>query len=302
MRVNVFIAGAAKSGTTALAYMLAQHPRVYLSPYKEPFFFELEYDLGFEYYHSRYFPGVNKTHEVVIDARHRNMFLPYVPPRIYRYNPEARIIILIREPVRRAYSHWWMWYVRGLENLSFEEAIAEDLKRIAKYPDLLESPHGERVWTRHFWYRYGKHRILKTYVDSGFYCRQIIRILQFFPPGQILILVAEEFFKNPLATLRRCEEFLGLNLYTYSEDVRQNISLGRIGTKIYDTLRWLAWTHILPGVVVSRAGRVLSNFSHPPKLSGNILETLRKVYQQEITCLQQRFNLDLSSWGYVSNE
>ena len=283
--------------------MISQHPDVYLSPFKEPYFFELEYELGFQYYHTRYFPNRSDKHKFWIDARHRNMFLPYVPYRLYQYNPDAKIIVLVREPVKRAFSHWWMWYVRGLEKLPFHAAIAEDMERIERYPDILEPPLGEMIWARYFWYRYGKNRVLRTYVDSGFYCKQLRRILEFFSAEQLLILVSENFRRDPLATLRRCEEFLGLSPYSYAGIVQENISLGKSGTKLYDLARWLArrW-RILSTRHVSQAARLLSRFSRPPKPDQYTEKLLREVYAGEVRCLQKQFGLDLSSWGYSSNE
>src|SRR5204862_1223537 len=108
---SFFVVGAAKSGTTSLHVYLDQHPDIFMSKPKEPFFFEAEYDRGPEYYYRRYFGGWNGQREVG-ESRHRNLYFPYIPARIHSYNPNARIIAVLRNPAERAISHWWHWYAR----------------------------------------------------------------------------------------------------------------------------------------------------------------------------------------------
>jgi hypothetical protein len=89
---SFFILGAAKCGTTSLHGYFGQHPEICVSEPKEPLYFESEYERGVSYYFNRYF-GHWSGEPIVGDARHRNLYLPYVPDRIFRYNPSARLIV-----------------------------------------------------------------------------------------------------------------------------------------------------------------------------------------------------------------
>ena len=105
---NFLIIGAPKCGTTALYYALKRHPQIHLSTPKEPFFFEEEFDRGTEYYWRTYFADGWQGQPLVGEARNAHLFVPYVTRRIYETVPHARLIASLRNPVERAFSHWWM--------------------------------------------------------------------------------------------------------------------------------------------------------------------------------------------------
>jgi len=136
---SVFVLGAAKSSTTSLHVCLDQHPNVFMSRPKEPLFFEAEYVRGAEFYFNKYFRGW-RGEAVVGESRHRNLYLPYVAARIARYNPGAKLIVLLRNPAERAVSHWWHWRSRNLELLPAQAAFEADLERI-QTGDTLMLPH-----------------------------------------------------------------------------------------------------------------------------------------------------------------
>jgi hypothetical protein len=102
-RPNFFILGSAKCGSTTLYEHLGQHPDVFFSTPKEPIFFEAEYEKGFDYYWDTYFAAWDGQ-AAIGEARHRNLFLPYVAPRVHAACPDARLIVIVRNPVDRAYS------------------------------------------------------------------------------------------------------------------------------------------------------------------------------------------------------
>ena len=114
---NFFILGAPKSGTTTLYHALEKHPAVHLSTPKEPYYFEDEYEQGPEFYWRTYFAAGWKGQSLIGDARAAHLYLPYVPRRIYTTVPEARLVAILRNPVERAFSHWWMRHSHGREPL-----------------------------------------------------------------------------------------------------------------------------------------------------------------------------------------
>jgi hypothetical protein len=79
------------------------------------------------------------------EARHRNLYLPYIPDRIATSMPAAKFIVIVRNPIKRAYSHWLHNYRIGIETLQFEDAIWEDMKRIEK-GFTFEGEEGARLW------------------------------------------------------------------------------------------------------------------------------------------------------------
>jgi len=119
---HFFILGAAKCGTSSLYYYLDQHPEILMSTPKETLFFEKEYHQGVDYFRSKYFPNYNGE-TFLGEARHRNLYLPYIPDRLAKSFPDAKLIIMLRNPVDRAYSHYVHCKNRGIEALNFKDAI-----------------------------------------------------------------------------------------------------------------------------------------------------------------------------------
>ena len=140
---NFFILGAARSGTTSLYQYLARHPDVLMSTPKEPVFFEAEYENGLAYYRDRYFKGWNGE-PALGEARPANLLLSYVAPRIRESFPDAKLVAILRNPVDRAYSHWWVKYCDGIEKRAFVAAVEENLARIASGVRF-EGQEGERL-------------------------------------------------------------------------------------------------------------------------------------------------------------
>lgn len=202
---DFFILGAAKCGTTSLHAWLDLHPGILMSEPKEPFFFEAEYELGREHYWKTCFNHW-QGQALTGDARHRNLYFPYIPERILEFNPAARFIILLREPVARAHSHWWHWRRRGMEPLDFRSAVEDDLERIesgigvrtaeemAAYASQLD-PAGKGPY--------------RTYVDSGYYAKQIERYLALFPDNRFKIVFFENLVRAPEQHVEDILRFLG---------------------------------------------------------------------------------------------
>jgi len=193
--VNFLIVGTQKGGTTALAQFLSLHPDICFAPIKEVHFFDYDrnYQKGIDYYHS-FFP--NYTNQRAIgEATPIYMYLPHVAPRIARYNPQMKLIVLLRHPIDRAYSHYQMERQRGWEVLPFALAVALEPLRLA-LPQNLED---ERAPRRVF-----------SYCDRGFYCRQLRRLYAHFPPAQVLVLLQSDLSTHHAETLRRVYEFLEL--------------------------------------------------------------------------------------------
>ncbi|NJL42677.1 MAG: sulfotransferase domain-containing protein [Pseudanabaena sp. SU_2_4] len=219
MLVNFLIVGAQKGGTTALAKFLSTHPQICIAPVKEVHFFDYEQNyqgdgspwLGVpkplsypkpqtphpspqDRYHS-FFPNCD-SQLAVGEATPIYMYFPWIAERIQAYNPSMKLIILLRHPVERAYSHYQMERARGWEWLPFPVAIRLEALRLhlAKYNS------SERSSLR-----------THSYGDRGFYSRQIQNLQRYFPKEQMLILLNEDLQNNHNQTLQRVYQFLGVN-------------------------------------------------------------------------------------------
>ncbi len=110
-RPGFLILGSPKCGTTALARLLDAHPDVAMSTPKEPHFFDAHYERGFEHY------ATWPAHGIAGEATPSYLLVPYVAERIKADLPDAKLIAILRHPVERAFSSWWMFHARGMEPL-----------------------------------------------------------------------------------------------------------------------------------------------------------------------------------------
>ncbi len=193
-RVDFFIIGVQKGGTTALARYLGAHPEIGMSRIKEVHHFDDETGVDWAAPdHAR----LHAQFDWKDGARLRGEATPitiYWPPALLRlkaYNPEAKLILALRHPSLRAWSHWRMEQGRGAEALDFETAISLAGRRRVR-----EAPGGV-------------HRVY-SYVERGYYAAQIERLLSVFPREQIHFLRTDQHWQDTSGTLAAIERFLGV--------------------------------------------------------------------------------------------
>lgn len=197
-RVSFLIAGAQKCGTTALDSYLRNHPQLEMPRVKEAHYFDCE--SGEVDWRT---PSASPLEDLFDGpvGRTRGEATPvtlYWTPahyRVLRYNPEMRFIILLREPGARAYSHWRMNIARGLDQLGFSEAVRGGRLRV------LEDPIQSGL-ARH-----------SSYIERGYYGRQIDQLATLFPIGNMLFLRQSDLLATPDAVLSQVAAFLGIGAF-----------------------------------------------------------------------------------------
>jgi cytochrome P450 len=201
---NAIIIGAMKSGTTSLFDYLTQHPDVCGSRTKELHFFDNQFAKGTRWYRANFAP---RGEQVVLESSPYYFFHPLAAARAAALVPQAKLILLLRNPVDRAYSHFNQNKEEGLEPLSFEEALEAEAGRLAGAEEALVSG---RAATSH------AHQTF-SYAAKGVYAPQLCRWLGHFPREQMLILKAEDLFRNPQDTVDRVTDFLGIARFAVAD-------------------------------------------------------------------------------------
>ncbi|SFK26951.1 sulfotransferase [Methylorubrum salsuginis] len=195
MSVGLFVAGVQKCGTTSLFHYLAAHPGLQPPRVKEIHFFDDEsrdWSLGEYGPLEEAFEGEARG-RIRFEATPIYIFWPPALARLKAYNPQARLILLFRDPIARAYSHWCMMVRQGAENLSFGSCVREGRARLPA-----DDP-GHVFWAT------------KSYVERGFYGAQLSRVLSLFPAEQVLLLAAEDLRHRHRDVLSRIAAFLGID-------------------------------------------------------------------------------------------
>jgi hypothetical protein len=190
--VTFLIAGVQKGGTTALFDYLGDHGDVALSDVKEVHFFDDDArdwaNPDYAAYHARFGDPAGRP---CGEATPIYSYWPGSLERICAYNPAMKLIVVLRDPVQRAWSHWRMEYARGAETHGFDWCIRQGRQRL----------FDAEPW--------GHHREF-SYVERGFYGEQVERLLGLFPPAQLKVLTAEALRADPTAVLGEVRGFLGL--------------------------------------------------------------------------------------------
>lgn len=187
IQLSFCIAGAQKSATSSLHYALSTHPELSLPRRKELHIFDDETRHDFVNLND-----IKNEFDAPIrmagDATPIYLYWPNAPARMAAHNPNMKIIISLRNPVDRAFSHWTMERGRGAENFSFSEAIRSGRTRVKDS-------------------RGGVHRTF-SYVERGFYAAQIRRLMANFPRESIYFVKFDEIRETKLEILEGICRFL----------------------------------------------------------------------------------------------
>lgn len=211
MQPSFIIIGAQRGGTTSLYNYLCEHPHILPAREKEIHFFDKAYVRGLAYYRA-YFPS-RLTHigscAITGEATPYYFFHPLAPERLRAHFPHVKLILLLRNPVERAYSHYQHQVRLGDEPLSFEDALDREPTRLhGEHARIVAEPEYNSFAHQQF-----------SYLARGVYVEILRHWFTLFPRDQFLILKSEDLYANPPAVLKRVFAFLGLpdwSLSTYT--------------------------------------------------------------------------------------
>lgn len=309
---NFFIVGAPKTGTTSLCHYLKQHPEIYLSPVKEPCFFASEMraeSFGREFANSvslssrnlltyldgpmsspnpggivtdwndylKLFENVN-AEKAIGEASVCYLWSPTAPGNISAQIPQAKIVVILRDPVERAFSQYLQYAVGGLLMRSFRQQIELCLKN----PDLAFGP-------------------LRPFLEYGLYHDQVKRYLDFFPHEHVRIYLYDEAWRNPPQLLKDLFGFLGVDSCVDVDTSARNLE--RRAPKVMAMHYLLRKSGLIPGIKkllpasLSKHLRA-SLFKQKPslQLAAKDRQYLLEYYRADIEKLSILLERDLSVW------
>jgi hypothetical protein len=269
---NLFLVGAAKAGTTSVYDELARSPAVYMSPMKEPHFFSrIQPSPG----RAAFFPHVSDEDEykalfdgvtderLVGEASTSYLWSGDAAERIHRVAPDASILIMLRDPVGRAYSQYWNDVREGIETRSFLEALVEERRS------------GPGVWG-----------VTSLYIDCGRYADQVARYLDRFG-DRVLVSFFEDFVADQAGTVAKIRDFLGVELAEAATSksrmnpasLPRNVLSGRILGS--GRLRSLARAAV-PRAWRARARALLLKEASPPPMDAEARALLVDTFRPEV--------------------
>jgi len=202
---NFLCVGAQKSGTTTLHDILRQHPDIYLPESKEAHFFDIEesYDRGMQWWLDTFFSDYQE--EPVMGAiTPEYLYYPEALERIRKdLGTDIKIVIMLRSPIERAYSHYLMSVRKGVETLAFADAVIVENERV------LMNDFQRRVF---------------SYFGRSYYADQVRRFIGAFGQDNLFVCIFEsDFVLNRNETVKRMLEFLGVEQRELRVDISSNV-------------------------------------------------------------------------------
>jgi len=303
---NFFIVGAPKCGTTSLHEYLQRHPDVFMPFYKEPHYF------GSDLQGSRFRQFRNnpiKYFKLFQDARGETRIGESSPwylvsrraaAEIYAYDPDAKIIIMLRNPVDMMYSMWAQFRYSGNEHIeTFEAALAAQAER----------RQGKRI-------RRAAHCITGLfYDDMARYCEQVQRYFDAFGTENVKVIIFDDFKSDTARVYRAVLDFLDIDSYfeTHFDIVNPNkhvrlewlqkliVDSGFSLMLLKDRLTYLATTHpLMPYAYRTRAVKgviaAYTKYEQRSPLTPEIRRRVTREFEGEIDQLSALLNRDLSHW------
>jgi hypothetical protein len=297
---NFFIVGAARSGTTSLDRYLNQHPEIYITPKKETHFFASEdfppclgpgddrltrLLIRDEDEYAQLFAGV-KGEKAIGESSAFYLCFPDAAKRIARTIPGAKILIILRAPVERAYSSYMFMVRDGRETLGFEEGLSREEER--------KQQGYEPIW----WYK-----------ELGLYYKQVTHYFDVFGKEQVKVLLYEEFYANPGQAVREVFHFLEVNEdVTIDTSVRYNVSGSPKSQRFYNRLDKFIYSpsslekHIKSLVPqhlrTAWASKIIGMSVERVPLDLQVQTKLKAYFAEDVRHLEDLLQRDLLHWQY----
>ena len=217
MRPGYLVVGTKRGGSTSLAEWITAHPDVATSSAgKGTHYFDVNHSRGPGWYAAQ-FPRTSAGFLLVGESSPYYMFHPLAPGRIAAELPDAKIIMCLRDPVQRAWSHHSYEVSHGRESLDFETAISLETSR-------LEGEVERIVADQHY---SADHWRFHAYLRRGHYAEQLRPYLDLFGAPRVLVVQSEALFARPQEEMDRVHAFLGLPAHRTATRTARNASPSR---------------------------------------------------------------------------
>ena len=286
MKVDFFIVGAPKAGTTSLYYYLNEHPEIEMSTQKETDFFS---DSAIQkqglYYGENRINTLEKYHNLFPTTQEKKygeasvsyLFYEDVPEKIKAYNSKGKIIIMLRNLVDRAFSHYLMDYRLGLISSTLEEVI--ECKSYNKKSKLF----------------------YQQYIELGLYFKQVKRYLEIFGSENVHIILYQDFKNDIEVIMKKVYHFLEVDskFKPKVENTHNTFSIPknnfiRIVYSFVGLRKFLKF--VIPENLVKRMKNTFFKKDEKPELSLKLRKKMNELFLHDINLLEDLLSKDLSIW------
>lgn len=302
--VNLFVPGAAKSGTSTLHNLLNLHPKINMSSNKEPHIWSManREEMDADWSVSRDYFQKEKGIEYYGESSTGYFYFKNFKINLKKYgNPNAKFIFILRNPIDRTYSHYTYLKSLGSEDESLRKAILENHKHEPSTDDVLPE------------------LIIKNYYQYSLYGKWMERFYEVFDSKNVKIILFENLKTKPLDTLNECFNFLGLTPLAKIPEIKSNKTVQLRFPKTYKKIRILVFNknktsdilkHFLPKdfrrKYKKKATEIFLNLNKTnktlPKLSQKDRTWLYDLFSEDVALLKKVTKMEFKLWKDFNKE
>ncbi len=272
MQPNFLFIGPDKTGSSWMYEMLRQHPNCYVPLCKDIYFFDRHYERGLEWY-CALFHDANASHTAIGELSHNYLFSPAAALRIRNYLPDAKLIVCLRHPVERIFSHYLYMIRSGRTQNSFEHALGH-------YPELL---------------------------NNSLYYRHLQEYFRRFKRAQIKILFFQDLKTNSRLFAKQLFEFINLPFIpdlpyekvVLATSLPRNFALAFLAKRGASAARDWGLVNWVGTIKRSAITKILYKPIAPqarPIISPDTVTELLEIFRDDTLALQDLLQTDLSDW------
>ncbi len=257
-KVSLFHLGPPKTATTWVYHCLREHPQICTSKIDSIHYFDMHYVRGADWYDAQ-FEGTCGDNVVRFDPTYSYICSPRAIQRIAEYNPEARLIVCLRDPVERAFSHYWHVKKQGGTTMPFADVL------------------------RHY-------NNYATWLEHGFIGIGLKTILDHFPRNQLYVMMYDDLKNNPASVWQKTTQFFGIDSAFTPVALNKKVnSAGMKKTFINKALSKMMGVGNLPGFLSG-----LDEYKRG--IPVDVATDIRDVCLPEIECIETLLDIDLGEW------
>jgi len=285
MKVDVFIVGAAKSGTTSLANVFSKTKGMFVPTLKEPFFF-VDDNVGvtsLEEYERLY--SASKLGDTLVDASTGYLFDKAALTAIYEYNPNAKIIIVLRNPFKMAISLYNYMKVNGVEDRMANDAFFEN-----------DSNFNDKVEKNNFGWKFNY-----EYIERAKYYQQVKNCMDIFSKNNVKVVLFEELTSQFDKVIFEIEAFLGKkieykNLPKSNEGGKERfLILSKIRNRQYPKLK-----KVFSANTRAKIRYLMKSFNtkkeKPEQIDAEVIVRLQNIFKSDFESLEVLLDRKLDVW------